>query len=50
MLMILLSMQIRGKQAYCQYSNRQELTTNPRDNPSNVLLVTMDNSAVLNIP
>jgi len=36
---------IRGKPAYVQYSNRQELTSNPRDNPSKVLLITMDSSA-----
>jgi len=36
---------VRGKNAYVQYSNRQEISSNPRDNPSKVLLITMDNTA-----
>ena len=42
---VLVTMQVRGKTVYLQYSTRQEIvhSKQPLDGPSNVLLVTMDN-------
>mmetsp|Transcript_28778 Transcript_28778/g.51471 ORF Transcript_28778/g.51471 Transcript_28778/m.51471 type:complete len:202 (-) Transcript_28778:1161-1766(-) len=40
---------IREKACFLQYSNRQNIVNNPRDNPSKVILVTLDNPLARNI-